>query len=150
MVRWLETNHEPTKRPPEETSSCGTPRPSPNMLLSVARPCCDRLQEVAVLIGKLEREVVFRVRDGNQGRLTIGIMNEVIDGAIHGVDVELSVVIGKTMMPINQLLKMGRGAIVELDAHVDEPAWIFANNQLIARGEIVVTGDSVGIEITDT
>ena len=68
MVRWLETNHEPTKRPPEETSSCGTPRPSPNMLLSVARPCCDRLQEVAVLIGELEREVVFRVRKSARNR----------------------------------------------------------------------------------
>ena len=62
MVRWLEANPEPTKRPPEETSSCGTPRPSANMLLSVARPCCDRLQEVAVLVGELERKVVFRVR----------------------------------------------------------------------------------------
>ena len=68
MVRWLETNHEPTKRPPEETSSCGTPRPPPNMLLSVARPCCDRLQEVAVLIGELEREVVFRVRQSARNR----------------------------------------------------------------------------------
>ncbi len=80
----------------------------------------------------------------------MGAMNDDIEGAIHSVDVELSVVVGKTTMPINQLLKMGRGAVIELDAHVDEHAWIFANNQLIARGEIVVTGDSVGIEITDT
>ena len=77
-------------------------------------------------------------------------MNEKIESAIQGVDVELSVVVGKTTMPINQLLKMGRGAVIELDAHVDEHAWIFANNQLIARGEIVVTGDSVGVAITDT
>ena len=41
-------------------------------------------------------------------------------------------------------------AIIELNTHVDEHAWVFANNKLIARGEIVVTGDSVGIEITDT
>ena len=68
MVRWLETNPEPTKRPPEETSSRGTPRPSANMLLSMARPCCDRLQEVAVLIGELEREVVFRVRQSARNR----------------------------------------------------------------------------------
>ena len=77
-------------------------------------------------------------------------MNEVIDGEIHGVDVELRVVIGITTMPINRLLKMGRGAIIELNTHVDEHAWVFAINKLIARGEIVVTGDSVGIEITDT
>ncbi len=75
--------------------------------------------------------------------------NEDIEGAIHGVAVELSFVIGQTTMPIHQLLKMGRGAVIELDAGVDEHVWILANNQLIARGEIVVTGDSLSIEITD-
>ena len=77
-------------------------------------------------------------------------MADDIERAVNDVDVEISVVIGKTTMPIHQLLKMGRGAVIELDAHVDEPAWILANNQLIARGEIVVTGDTVGISITET
>jgi len=72
------------------------------------------------------------------------------DSALKSVDVEISVVIGRSTMPIHQLLKMGRGAVIELEASVDDPAWIYANNQLIARGDIVVTGDSVGISITDT
>ncbi len=72
-----------------------------------------------------------------------------IDNAVTEVDVEISVVIGTSTMPINQLLKMGRGAVIELEAGVDEPAWIYANNRLIARGEIVVTGESVGISITE-
>jgi flagellar motor switch protein FliN/FliY len=53
-------------------------------------------------------------------------------------------------MPVHQLLKMGRGAIIELDAGIEDHAWIFANNQLIARGEIVVIGENVAVSITET
>jgi len=77
-------------------------------------------------------------------------MSEPLENALGTVEVEISVVIGKSQMPINQLLKMGRGAVIELDADVDDHAWIYANNQLIARGEIVVTGEYVGISITET
>ncbi len=77
-------------------------------------------------------------------------MEDTDDKAITEVDVEISVVIGKSTMPVHQLLKMGRGAVIELEAGVDDPAWIFANNRLIARGEIVVTGDAVGVSITET
>ena len=45
---------------------------------------------------------------------------------------------------------MGRGAVIELDASVDDHAWIFANNKLIARGEIVISGEKVAVSITDT
>ena len=53
-------------------------------------------------------------------------------------------------MPIQQLLKMGRGAVIELDANLDDHAWIYANNKLIARGEIVVSGENVAVSITNT
>jgi flagellar motor switch protein FliN/FliY len=53
-------------------------------------------------------------------------------------------------MPIHQLLKMGRGAVIELEAKVDDPAWIYANNKLIARGEVVIVGENVAVSITDT
>jgi len=69
--------------------------------------------------------------------------------AVEQVKVELSVVLGRATMPIHQLLKMGRGAVIELDASVEDHAWIYANNQLIARGEVVVVGDNVAISITD-
>ncbi|ANK81491.1 MAG: hypothetical protein TEF_12315 [Rhizobiales bacterium NRL2] len=69
--------------------------------------------------------------------------------AIADVDVEISVVLGRAQMPIHQLLKMGRGAVIELDSGVDDPAWILANNQVIARGEIVVTGEHVGISVLE-
>jgi flagellar motor switch protein FliN/FliY len=69
--------------------------------------------------------------------------------AIEKVDVEISVVLGKATMPIHQLLKMGRGAVIELDAGETEEVWLLANNQPIARGEIVVQGDHVGVSITE-
>lgn len=71
------------------------------------------------------------------------------DSAIAEVEVEISVVLGRAQMPIHQLLKMGRGAVIELDSGVDDPAWILANNQVIARGEIVVTGEHVGISVLE-
>lgn len=52
-------------------------------------------------------------------------------------------------MPIHQLLKMGRGAVIELDAGEAEEVWLLANNQPIARGEIVVQGEHVGVSITE-
>ena len=70
--------------------------------------------------------------------------------AVNRVSVNITVVLGRTHMPVRQLLKMGRGAVIELDANVDDPAWILVNNAPIARGDIVVTGEHVGISITDT
>jgi len=68
--------------------------------------------------------------------------------AVEKVYVELSVVIGRSKMPINQLLKMGRGAVIELDSHQDDEVWILVNNVPIARGEIVVQEEKVAVSIT--
>lgn len=70
--------------------------------------------------------------------------------AVNNVFVEISVVLGRTQLPIHQLLKMGRGAIIELDARHDDEVWLLANNKPIARGEIVVQGDKIAISITST
>lgn len=70
--------------------------------------------------------------------------------AIDKVDIDISVVLGKSTMPIHQLLKMGRGAVIELEAKVDDHAWIYANGRLIARGEVVLVGDTVAVSVTDT
>jgi len=64
------------------------------------------------------------------------------------VNVELSVVLGRASMPIHQLLKMGRGAVIELDANQDDEIWILANNIPIARGEIMVQGEKIAVSIT--
>jgi len=53
-------------------------------------------------------------------------------------------------MPIYQLLKMGRCAVIELEATVDDDAWIHASHRLFARGEVVVVGEHIGVSSTDT
>ena len=69
--------------------------------------------------------------------------------SLNSVKVEISVVLGKAVLPMQQLLRMGRGAVIELDAKQSDEVWVLANNRPIARGEIVVQGDKVGVSITD-
>ncbi len=69
--------------------------------------------------------------------------------AVQDIPVQISVVLGKTTMPVNQLLKLGRGAVVELDRKVGEPIDIYVNNRLVARGEVVVVEDRIGITMTE-
>ena len=69
--------------------------------------------------------------------------------AVYDVPVQVSVVLGTTNMQVNQLLKLGRGAVIELDRKVGEPIDIFVNNRLIARGEVVVVEDRIGVTMTE-
>tara|TARA_Y100000031_G_scaffold24994_1_gene26813 strand:- start:1471 stop:1725 length:255 start_codon:yes stop_codon:yes gene_type:complete len=71
------------------------------------------------------------------------------DKAVSDVSVGLSVVLGRAEMLIHQLLKMGRGAVIELDATVDSDVGIFANNRLIARGDVMVAGENIAVSITE-
>jgi len=70
--------------------------------------------------------------------------------SIDGVKVDIAVVLGKAVLPMQQLLRMGRGAVIELDARQADQVWILANNMPIARGEIVVQGDKIAVSITET
>ena len=65
------------------------------------------------------------------------------------VKVEISVILGRSRLPIHQFLRMGRGAVIPLDAAEHDEVWILANNHPIARGEIVIQGDRVAVQITD-
>ena len=69
--------------------------------------------------------------------------------AIHDTEVTLSVELGKTTMPIHQLLKLGRGAIVELDRTTKDACDVYVNERLVARGEVVIVEDRVGVTLTD-
>ena len=69
--------------------------------------------------------------------------------AVFDVPIQVSAVLGRSVMPVNQLLKLGRGAVVELDKKVGESIDIFVNNKLIARGEVVVVGERLGITMTE-
>lgn len=67
---------------------------------------------------------------------------------IGNVEVELAIVLGRANLPMRQLLKMGRGAVIELNAHQDDEVWVMANNHPIARGEILIQGDRIAISVT--
>jgi len=75
-------------------------------------------------------------------------VSAVLDQAVKRVSVDITVVLGRTNMPIRQLLKMGRGAVIDLDARHEDECWIYANGELVARGEILVIGDRVGVTVT--
>ncbi len=68
--------------------------------------------------------------------------------AFGRVSVEITVVLGRSIMPVRQLLKMGRGAVIDLDAKHEDECWVYANGELVARGEIMIVGDKVGVSIT--
>lgn len=69
--------------------------------------------------------------------------------AVYDIPVQVSAVLGKTTMQVNQLLKLGRGAVVELDRKVGEAIDIYVNNRLVARGEVVVVEERLGVTMTE-
>ena len=69
-------------------------------------------------------------------------------GQINEVNVEISVLLGRSTLPMQQLLRMGRGAVIPLDAGVNEEVWILANNHPVARGEIQINEDRISIAVT--
>ena len=76
--------------------------------------------------------------------------NPAVDNLGKEIIVELSVVLGSASLRIHQLLKLGRGAVVELDRSLNDYVDIYANNILIGRGEVVITDDeTIGIAVTD-
>ncbi|AXS40840.1 FliM/FliN family flagellar motor switch protein [Breoghania sp. L-A4] len=67
---------------------------------------------------------------------------------LDSISVEISVVLGSAVMPIHQLLRMGRGAVIELNTSEDDDVQILANNTPVARGEVVLRGERIGIAVT--
>jgi len=69
--------------------------------------------------------------------------------ALLDVNVEISPVLGTAQMPIAQILKLGRGAVLELNRNVGEDIEVHGNNRLVAHGEVVVVEDKLGVSLTD-
>ncbi len=69
--------------------------------------------------------------------------------AVYEIPVQVSAVLGRATMQVSQLLKLGRGAVVELDRKVGEAIDIYVNNRLVARGEVVVVDDRLGVTMTE-
>ena len=70
--------------------------------------------------------------------------------AVYDIPVTVSAVLGKATMQVSQLLKLGRGAVVELDRKLGEAIDIYVNNRLVARGEVVMVDDTrLGVTMTE-
>ena len=84
-----------------------------------------------------------RLRKGARLRERVELLSQ-----IEAIDVEISVVLGRSVLPMSQLLRMGRGAVIPLDASEKDEVWILANNHPVARGEIEIRDDRIAITVT--
>jgi flagellar motor switch protein FliN/FliY len=69
--------------------------------------------------------------------------------AVFDVPVQVSAVLGRARMEVGDLLKLGPGAVLELDRKVGEAIDIYVNNRLVARGEVVLVEDKLGVTMTE-
>jgi flagellar motor switch protein FliN/FliY len=69
--------------------------------------------------------------------------------AVYDVPVTVQAILGKSAMEVSQLLKLGRGTVVQLDRKVGEAIDIYVNNRLVARGEVVLVEDKLGVTMTE-
>ncbi|MFH5924603.1 flagellar motor switch protein FliN [Roseomonas xinghualingensis] len=70
--------------------------------------------------------------------------------AVYDIPVQVSAVLGRATLQVSQLLKLGRGAVVELDRKLGEAVDIYVNNRLVARGEVVMVEDNrLGVTMTE-
>jgi Flagellar motor switch/type III secretory pathway protein len=68
---------------------------------------------------------------------------------LEDVPIQMSIVLGSSKLPIRQILKMGRGALIQLDCGYDDPTELYVNDKLIARGKVRVSGDRMSLEVTE-
>ena len=69
--------------------------------------------------------------------------------AVFDVPVQVSAVLGRARMDVGELLRLGPGAVLELDRKVGEAIDIYVNNRLVARGEVVLVEDKLGVTMTE-
>jgi flagellar motor switch protein FliN/FliY len=69
--------------------------------------------------------------------------------AVEEIKVDLEIVLGSAQLPIRQILKMSRGAMIPLGQSHDDPTRVYVNNQLVAEGKVLVAGDQMSLEITE-
>lgn len=77
------------------------------------------------------------------------VKTETNSSLIMDIPVGLSVELGRTQLPVRDLLGLAPGNVVELDKQANEPVDLYVNGKLVARGEVVIVDDSLGIKITD-
>jgi len=92
---------------------------------------------------------VLKDQSGFAKSLDSAHVGEVSLESIADIPVEVSAVLGRTNMPVSQLLKLGRGAVITLDRKVGEAIDIYFNSRLVARGEVVIVENKIGVTMTE-
>ena len=75
--------------------------------------------------------------------------DELEDQARFGITVTISAILGVAEMTVEQVLRLGRGAVIELERGLAEPIDLFADGQLVARGEVVVVEEMLAVQVTE-
>src|SRR5215216_783919 len=88
-------------------------------------------------------EAAFAAESGDDSRAASDLE------AVFDVPVQVSAVLGRARMDVGELLKLGPGAVLELDRKVGESIDIYVNNRLVARGEVVLVEDKLGVTMTE-
>lgn len=76
-------------------------------------------------------------------------INEFDLDALCDIPIQVTAVLGTIIMPINQILKLSKGSVIELDRNIGEPVDIFVNQKLVAKGEVVIVEDKIGVTLTE-
>lgn len=98
--------------------------------------------------GPAETET-FQSADAKDQAITAGLDSKSLD-AIFGVKLDVRVVLGRSRMPISELLNLSKGSVIELDRRVGEPVDIMINDRMVARGDLVrVQGDMLGVALRE-
>jgi flagellar motor switch protein FliN len=66
---------------------------------------------------------------------------------LDNVAIDITVVLGTSEMPIHQVLRLGRGAVIELDSSEEDEVSILANNLPVAKGTVIVSGNKIAVEV---
>ena len=68
---------------------------------------------------------------------------------LEDISIDMQIVLGSCQVPIRQILKMSRGAMIPLDCGCDDPTLVYVNNKLVARGKVLVQEDQMSLEVTE-
>ena len=105
--------------------------------------------DMAAAMAEMEKERAASAAGGGEPELSDEQRTGADLTAVYDIPVQVSAVLGKANMQVSQLLKLGRGAVVELDRKVGEAIDIYVNNRLVARGEVVVVDERLGVTMTE-
>ena len=101
------------------------------------------LQDLNATPPSLDDDIGYTENDEQASRVAADLE------AVFDVPVQVSAVLGRSKMDVGELLKLGPGTVLELDRRVGEAIDIYVNNRLVARGEVVLVEDKLGVTMTE-